>query len=227
MTGNFRSDDDWSYSGATGPDHWSEIAPICATGHAQSPIDLAEFTPGELPPLHFRYDVRARRLVNNGHAVQVHFEPGGAIEVDERHFTLDHLHFHAPAEHRIRGRRYAFEAHFVHRDAQERIAVVALLYEEGSASPAFANIAEQLPASAAENHELKGRFGAADFLPDNRDYYFYSGSLTTPPAIEGVGWYILKTPLTIAIDQIEKLLRADDGPNNRPLQPRYGREILA
>ncbi|MDN5865345.1 MAG: carbonic anhydrase family protein [Gammaproteobacteria bacterium] len=223
----FKADDDWSYSGDTGPEHWSEIAPLCATGRQQSPIDLEEFIPGDLPPLHFHYDVRALCLANNGHAVQVHFEPGGAIEVGDHRFDLDHLHFHAPAEHRIQGKGYELEAHFVHKDEANATAVVALLYEDGAFNRAFAKIDRLLPANKGETHELAIRLTAAEFLPDKRDYYYYDGSLTTPPATEGIGWYILKTPLTIETSEVQGVLRADDGPNNRPLQARNGRKVLA
>src|SRR3954469_3631581 len=50
----------WSYSGASGPSHWSSLEPdyrLCRLGHTQSPIDIAtaRVKAGNLPALAFGY----------------------------------------------------------------------------------------------------------------------------------------------------------------------------
>lgn len=223
----FKSGDDWSYSGETGPEHWHEIAPICASGVRQSPIDLDGFETADLAPLICMYDVPAQHVDNNGHCIRIFFAAGAAIEVGERRFALDHLHFHVPSEHHIEGKSFAMEAHFVHRDKAGAVAVVAVFYENGRSSRALEKIAQPLPAGKGKARDLDSRLNAAEFLPDNLDYYYYPGSLTTPPATEGVNWYLLKRPLGVSTDEANEVLHAHGGPNNRPLQARNGRKVLA
>ena len=64
----------------------------------------------------------------------------------------------------------------------------------------------------------------AQLLPDNRNYYTYMGSLTTPPCSEGVLWLVLKQAQQISPEQLAIFARLY--PNNtRPLQPSYSRLI--
>jgi carbonic anhydrase len=218
--------DSWSYSGTTGPEHWHEIAPICAQGKRQSPIDLEDIVRADIEPIRFDYEASAKAIVNNGRALQVHFSPGNTLAADGGHFTLDHLHFHVPAEHEIGGKTFALEAHFVNRDERGNIVVIALLYKLGPADVALAKILPRLPAETNARNALDESLNAAAFLPESLDYYFYQGSLTTPPCSEGVDWFVLQTQLTASREQAQALMRAIGGANNRPLQARNGREVL-
>lgn len=217
----------WSYSGATGPEHWGRIAPVCANGRRQSPIDLDRVTRADLEPIRFDYDVRAREIFHSGHAVGIRFVAGAAFRTDGRTYHLDHLHFHVPGEHRIAGKSFALEAHFVHADDAGNVAVAALLYNLGAADPTLVKIEPRLKLEAQEHQPLDGALSAADFLPEDREYYFYNGSLTTPPCTEGVDWFVLMTQLTVSQEQAEALMQAVGGSNNRPLQAPNGRQVLA
>ena len=61
-------------------------------------------------------------------------------------------------------------------------------------------------------------------LPENKDYYTFQGSLTTPPCSEGVTWLVLKTPLKIADAQIAAFAKIY-ALNARPVQPLHGRLV--
>jgi carbonic anhydrase len=63
-------------------------------------------------------------------------------------------------------------------------------------------------------------------MPDNRSYYRFSGSLTTPPCSEGVRWLLMKTPLTASKEQIASFEKAIHHHNNRPVQALNGRVVL-
>lgn len=41
---------------------------------------------------------------------------------------------------------------------------------------------------------------------DSRNYYHYSGSLTTPPYTEGIEWYVFKTPIKILKADLDKYI---------------------
>jgi carbonic anhydrase len=62
-------------------------------------------------------------------------------------------------------------------------------------------------------------------LPIDRGYYTFPGSLTTPPCSEDVTWIVLKHPVTISAEEIERFsqLYRDDA---RPTQPLYDRVVL-
>lgn len=50
-----------------------------------------------------------------------------------------------------------------------------------------------------------GRFDPACLLPENtEDYWTYAGSLTTPPLTEAVTWIVLKQPIEVSHDQVDK-----------------------
>jgi carbonic anhydrase len=62
-------------------------------------------------------------------------------------------------------------------------------------------------------------------MPENKDYYKFMGSLTTPPCSENVKWHVLKTPLTISKEQINAFFSQFGFPNNRPIQNTNGRVV--
>jgi carbonic anhydrase len=67
-----------------------------------------------------------------------------------------------------------------------------------------------------------------------RRYLSYAGSLTTPPCSEGVRWFVLRQPVEVSQDTIDRLhdiVRQfpdyDAYPNNnRPLQALNGRRVI-
>ena len=53
----------------------------------------------------------------------------------------------------------------------------------------------------------------------------YDGSLTTPPASEGVRWFVCADPVSLSRHQID-VLKGLYCHNNRPVQPAYARVVL-
>ena len=94
----------WTYSGKTGPSHWSEVSRICKYGHAQSPIDIKQPQLKELPLLEFDYRPAALNVIDNGHTVQVNYVPGSTLKVGNKTYELVQFHFHHLSETAIRGK---------------------------------------------------------------------------------------------------------------------------
>jgi carbonic anhydrase len=218
----------WGYAGEAGPENWSKLDPkfvLCTMGRNQSPIDLAGFVEAELAPLAFDYKSTATEIVNNGHTVQVNLAPGSSLKVAGRRFELKQFHFHAPSENRVAGRQFPLEAHLVHADDDGNLAVVAVMFASGNANPGLAKLWPVIPARDAKS-ALPAGISAASLLPAKRDYYRFSGSLTTPPCSEGVWWLVIKQPASVSKAQVDAFSKAIGFANNRPLQAVNARAVL-
>ena len=135
------------------------------------------------------------------------------------------FHFHRPSEERIDGRQFEMSLHLVHKDAQGRLAVVALLFDRGPPQPVVQQVWNHLP---LERHQETGARVTLDLealLPTDRRYYTYMGSLTTPPCSEGVQWVVMRHPVTLAPEQIDLFARIYPM-NARPLQAIGNRRIM-
>jgi len=219
----------WSYEGKEGPKHWGQIDPAygaCASGHAQSPINIVHTKLAELPALQFDYKSVPLNIINNGHTIQVSYVPSSTLTVGEKTYTLKQFHFHHPSEEHINGRGFDLVAHLVHDDGSGHLAVVAVLFKIGSSNGLLENVFRNIPPQTEKAMDVASvSVNAKDLLPADLGYYTFSGSLTTPPCSEGVVWYVLKNQSTLSQDQLAafvKLYRRDA----RPIQPLYGREIL-
>ena len=58
------------------------------------------------------------RIVDNGHTIQVNYDPGSSLMVGGKRYELVQFHFHRPSEEVVDGKRSAMVAHLVHRDAK-------------------------------------------------------------------------------------------------------------
>ncbi|WP_421264279.1 carbonic anhydrase [Aeromonas veronii] len=218
----------WEYSGEAGPAHWAKLTPEfgqCA-GSNQSPVNLSGLVEAKLAPLVLHYKAGGNTVVNNGHTVQVGYAPGSTLQLDGTRFELKQFHFHAPSENLIEGKSYPLEGHLVHVSDKGEIAVVAVMFEAGKANPVLAAAWSALPAKVGEIQALKVPLSAEQLLPENRDYYRFSGSLTTPPCSEGVRWLVMKQPVEVSQAQIDAFKAVMHHPNNRPVQPLNGRVVL-
>lgn len=218
----------WGYSGDHGPHRWAELKPEFSdcVGRNQSPINLTSMIEAELEPLTFDYRQGGHEIINNGHTIQVNYEAGSRISVDGMQFELKQFHFHAPSENHIDGRSFPLEVHLVHADKAGNLAVVAVMFDDGRENPVVAATWAQMPKAEGGRKALPNRVAAAGLLPDDRDYYRYNGSLTTPPCTEGVRWIVMKKPMTVSTPQLEAFRTALGVANNRPLQPANARMIL-
>lgn len=219
----------WTYEGKAGPENWGKLSPefaTCDVGRNQSPINIEETARASLKPLKAIQKFAAKDIVNNGHTVQINFKEGNMLALDNTAFQMKQVHFHSPSENTIRGKSFPLEAHFVHADSKGNLTVIGVMYTEGKANAALAKLWEQLPNKMSEPVELKNRVIPSDLIPENRGYYRFSGSLTTPPCSEGVRWLLMKSPLTASKEQIEAFKHAVNHDNNRPIQALNGRLIV-
>jgi len=217
----------WSYEGSHGPAHWGDLDPafcLCKSGTRQSPIDIAEAVANPaLGPLAAKYRHSPAVLVNNGHSIQVNCERGSSLTVDGRAYELLQFHFHSPSEHTIEGAPFDMEAHFVHQDAQGNFAVIGIMMTEGAEHLMLATFWDRIPTTRT-TLDTDIRICAHDLFPADWRYYAYDGSLTTPPCTEDVKWFIMKEPVEVSREQIDRFVKLI-GPNARPICPLNGRIV--
>ncbi|BBP42528.1 carbonic anhydrase [Thiosulfativibrio zosterae] len=218
----------WGYSGHEGPEHWGDLSheyATCKTGHTQSPIDIKPSADVDLEAIAFDYKVSPMSILNNGHTVQVNFAKGSTMKVEGKTYNLLQVHFHTPSENHLMGKSSPMEAHFVHSTDDGQLAVVAVLIEEGKTDSFIEKIVKAMPKTPMPAATVEGvSLSAMDYLPADKSYYRFAGSLTTPPCSEGVSWFMMKNPAHASKAQIAAI-HAIIGNNNRPVMEVNGREI--
>jgi carbonic anhydrase len=217
----------WSYDGEHGPANWSKINvdwAACNKGNRQSPIDIRDGMKVDLEKISFDYKPTSFSVVDNGHTIQVTLFGGNYITVNNQVFELQQFHFHRPSEERINGKSSEMVVHLVHKNPEGRLAVIAVLLDRGQAHRGIQTVWNNLP---LEKHDVVNPsvvIDPSDFLPAQRDYYTYMGSLTTPPCTEGVLWMVMKQPMQAAPAQMALFSRLYPM-NARPIQTAAGRVI--
>lgn len=218
--------DHWSYEGETGPANWGRKPEwaACGNGNRQSPIDLRDGMKVDLEQIVFDYKPSAFNVVDNGHTVQVTVGPGNYISLQNRSFELLQFHFHRPSEERINGKGFEMVVHLVHKDADGKLAVVAVLLERGKAQSMIQTVWNNLPLEKNDVVTPSVVLDVTELLPARRDYFTYMGSLTTPPCSEGVLWLVMKQPVEASPAQMAIFSRLYPF-NARPIQAHSGRVI--
>ncbi len=217
----------WTYEGDTGPDNWGKLKPewkTCSSGERQSPIDIRDGIRVDQEPVRFYYKPSGFRVIDNGHTVQANLAGGNRILAMGRDFELVQLHFHRPSEERVNGKLYEMVAHLVHKDKEGRLAVVAVLLDKGANNPIVQTLWNHLPLERNIEYPASVALDLDSLLPEDRSYFTYMGSLTTPPCSEGVLWIVLRAPAGVSAEQVAAFSRLY--PNNaRPIQQAAGRLI--
>jgi carbonic anhydrase len=239
------ADAHWTYTGKTGVDYWGKLDPsfsLCATGKTQSPINIQHPQPGK-NTLALQYDPEAliievdgptdlfihgkETITNTGHGVQLNFDAQEGMTFADKKYHLVQFHFHTPAENVMDNKTYPMEIHFVHQSDNGDLAVIAVFVTKGAENPAIEEIIKNIPSTEKIPVTVKGeRINPIDLMPQDKNYYQFAGSLTTPPCTEGLDWLVLKGTISASAQQIAKLKAASHGENARPIQPLNKRKIF-
>lgn len=239
----------WGYQGAKGPAYWGSLSPdyqLCTTGKEQSPINITNAVKSRINTLQINYQPAPLKtiddgytilnlnghqtLVNIGHTLQLNFDQNEAketVKFNGDEYYLIQLHFHTPSETLINGQKFPMEIHFVNQSRDGKILVLAVFVETGNDNTALQTILEHLP--KAQNllyapHDVN--VSLLKLLPENKTYYSFTGSLTTPPCTQGLQWVVLEHPIMATAEQIFAIKKAVGENNARPIQPTNKRQIL-
>ena len=222
----------WDYYGKTGPLAWGRLDPAysaCSKGHEQSPIDIRGARLNKaLPPVEFHYLAGPVTLENTGRTIRVYPAAGSYIVYDGTRYDLEQFHFHHPAEEAVRGKLTDMDVHLVHKSADGKQLVIAIRFtmDRGSPNAVMAMLWPHLPKTVGATEKVADTVNPGGFLPADRGYWTYIGSLSAPPCTEGVRWIIYENDLSLSLEQLRAftmLYRM----NSRPLQDPHGRRIEA
>ena len=235
----------WSYvDGPGGPENWGNLSKdnlACSKGKTQSPININvdRAVKAELPPLEFLYRPSPLSIVDNGHTIMVNYGEGSNLLVDGRQYRLIQFHFHKPSEEAINGERTDMVVHLVHQHHDGSLAVVGVLMNTkkmGSArkswfgdeatkdNPTIQTLWNNIPLVKGKTEMPGVMIDVNQLLPNDRNYFTYMGSLTTPPCSENVLWFVMKNPIYVSEEQVKNFDRIYPM-NARPLQPKGDRLI--
>ena len=204
---------DWSYSEK---ETWE-----CHGHQFQSPININN---NDTKPMNddgeliLRYRKKVNAIVNTGYSLQGYAK--GIAEINHRTFEFQQFHFNAHGEHTVDGKVFPLELHLVNQSESGQIAVIGILFEIGEANPTFDELLNHVNQSDFDNH-----INVLSLVPKKLDYYHYLGSLTTPPLTEIVEWYVLTHPMTISLDQLNRM-KLINKENFRETQDLNGRQVL-
>jgi len=219
----------WSYSGKRGPDNWGQLSDKyseCLSGGMQSPIDIVETKTSTMDHITFYYYNNPRvAMKNTGNTVELDYGDVSDIKLGGKDYHLKKIDFHTPSEHKLKGEQFPMEIHFVHKSNDGSIAIIGAFVKEGEENINYKDVVKKLP---REKDGFKMFFhrdlNPGKLLSESREFYKYTGSITTPPCTEGVSWYILKEPVILSAEQINDI-RKITGKNARPVQKLNGRSV--
>ena len=172
-------------------------------------------------------------FINGGHNVQ--FNPDDAATSPETTthrgtYELKQFHMHwgnrsgEGSEHQIDSTRYDLEVHFVHTkksstntSAGDYYTVIGVLFSADD-DLTISGVWQKLSPATIMYHPSSlavTDLDYTDLLPsaNNRDYYYYMGSLTTPTCDETVQWFVLQEVLSVPSAYLDYLRQIRDTRN--------------
>jgi carbonic anhydrase len=202
----------------------------------QSPINLRRGRTTfveRLPKLRLRYpetvDVTLVNTGSPGEFATVRADvPRGAAHIllKGTRWDLLQFHWHTPSEHEREGRKTPLEMHLVHARPGGALLVLAVFIRRGGANRALGPMFRALPEVSGETRAV-ANVRLRELLPDRRDSFRYSGSLTTPPFTEPVRFIVFAGPTEASRRQIGRFRQLFPDANSREVQRLNGRRVLS
>lgn len=215
-----------------------------AVVESQTPINIQPLTAitfhSNDPTIHYGA-VTLNSVVNNaGKNLQINVlgadNQNNYITVSGKKYNLVSFHFHYSSEHTVDGKYSTMEIHFVNIALDNSYAVLSVMEDLGNANISLQNLFAQSPTISNGVNSSNMIFDITSLLPSNtRQYYTYSGSLTTPnfgsnsAATNGgpVTWFVFKNKQQLSIDNFNNYKSIYTEPNFRAIQPLNGRKVYS
>jgi carbonic anhydrase len=209
--------------GPSGPSHWQGL---CNTGKLQAPIDIEHAEKLPIQKLRFLYQPADLDLINdcNQYRILARFPDNDWLTVGKTPYFFSELHFRAPGENAIDGKRPRMSVQLVHLSPESKFLIVEVPVVAGKENPAMKTLLQHVPAPGKENKLDGVKIDPTDFLPADRTVFRFTGSLTTPICNQETLWYVMKNSIEFSEAQIAEYTKYYRD-TARPLQPLNGRQI--
>jgi carbonic anhydrase len=199
---------EWSYRDF---DRWRTIGQCASTD--QSPIDIKASKAEEhlaLGPLTFwsARSLAKAMLHRSAHTWEVAWpqdvQSQAKVTFAGQDYFLRSFDFHSPSENTIDGQYFAMEAQFLHVGTHGQLLVLSVVMDAIGEDNPYLDwyIWSKLEQGAAVNVSESVASPYTDFLPEDRSYFQWNGSLTAPPCTTNVTWILLRTPANISQRQL-------------------------
>lgn len=153
------------------------------------------------------------------------FSERAVVRRDGETWRLLQTHFHITSEHRVDGRAFPMEQHFVHQRASDgALLVVGVFLVPGGHGPQDRLLAD-LPEECDDDPIRLRGINLSRMLPSSLSSWTYRGSLTTAPYTQGVTWHVMRQPRAIEAATIRRFRRLFEEGDSRGPQPLYGRSV--
>ncbi len=189
----------WSYENQ---EKWGESSEnkFCKIGYNQSPIDVKyDFSGGDLQFFYNNSEVEKKYL---DYALRAEFFGKNYVSRKRKYFVR-YLDFHHPSEHLLNGEQQILEMQILHKSDDEQWLILAIFLEMGKLNSKFDELINFL-----ESKKSEGKIDLRKIVNMSDQAFFYDGSFTTPPCREGVKWYVMKTPIQISKEQMNRIIKS-------------------
>ncbi|XP_063727898.1 carbonic anhydrase 2-like [Symsagittifera roscoffensis] len=179
---------------------------------------------------------------------------GADLPMSDYAFWQFHFHWGTTddpgSEHTVNGKRYPAEVHFVFKSKStgltdpNSLAVLGFFidkYDDNSFEHGgqWKNVIDAITAAASTEgttQAFANTLSISDLIPMYQPdviqrVFHYDGSLTTPPCLEVVNWYVFEQPIYLSTDQYDQFLLTTNAANQqavntyRDIQPLNGRTV--
>lgn len=230
----------WSYDDVN---DWKNLPGCKADGNQQSPIDIVEKDvvnePGHLKPIKLNsqwYSDINGSIVNTGTSLRFDIANDLSLcaETNTGLYQLVQFHFHwgpcagRGSEHTVNGTSRDSELHFVLANQEKTkndFCVLGVLLQGDPTLPADDKAWQIFSSPPKCNQTVDVRnYPVSRLLPSSLNYWYYNGSLTTPPCSEVVNWYVIQDALPMPAQVLEDWRKMERDSAGTPLVSNY-REV--
>ena len=198
----------WQYDLKNSNKNWGDIDEkykFCKIGSNQSPIDvIADFSVSDLS-FNFQKNLQQNNVEKErkDYVLKTVFFDQSFLQRVKKKYFLRYFEFHHPSEHLVKRQAHSLEMQIAFKSEDEQWLMMSIFLEVGNHHKNF----EEIVNFVQNKKQKEGKIDLEKIIKKDDLVFFYEGSFTTPPCIEGVKWYIFKNPIHISKEQMNAIIK--------------------